>query len=239
MMSTTRSKCTWFIRPLVSRQQFTDFVPKSDRSIPDGSGAIVVLAILFELTPDGSTTELLQAVIENIHKVAKPGSVTETGPLSFGELIWHLEASPLYQYSGSLTTPPCAEGVTFYVAKEPMRLDVSTYLALKKVMKFNSRYTQNTPGESNLLEVASSQVVAAKCGMSRRLGFDCDPTVHLMAFAKEASRSHRRRRLSPSLAYTVRLLHVILSFTTKRHLFVSWLQGISETPRMLAVEPRG
>ncbi|EEB92869.1 hypothetical protein MPER_08558, partial [Moniliophthora perniciosa FA553] len=60
-------------------------------------------------------------------------------------------------YSGSMTVPPCKEGIQFLIAKESLPLDVKTYKALKKVMKFNARYTQNTLGSMNLLEMAASQ----------------------------------------------------------------------------------
>jgi len=56
------------------------------------------------------------------------------------------------RYSGSLTTPPCTEDVSWTVSCAPLTVDVDTFNAFKKNMKFNARYTQNTPGEINLLE---------------------------------------------------------------------------------------
>lgn len=115
------------------------------------------MAVLFELSSD-CTTELLTGVIKNIKDIEEPGSVTKTGPLDFEPLIDHLQTKPLFQYAGSLTTPPCAEGVTFFVTKEPLPVNVETFLALKSVVKFNSRYTQNALGETNLLQVASESI---------------------------------------------------------------------------------
>ncbi|KAF7338965.1 Carbonic anhydrase [Mycena venus] len=117
--------------------------------------SIAVIAIPFQLNEDGETTELLTSVIENLSKVAEPGTSTTTGPLDFGPLIEAIETRPLFQYSGSLTTPPCKEGLTFLVMEEPLALDVKTYNALKKVIKFNARYSQNKLGEDNLLTVAN------------------------------------------------------------------------------------
>lgn len=116
----------------------------------------------FQLSEDGTTTELLTAVTEKISDIAIPGTVTETGPLDFGPLIKHLETTPLFQYKGSLTTPPCAEGLTFLVTKEALALNVKTYNAIKKVVKFNSRYTQNTLGQENLVGVGSAALTAAR-----------------------------------------------------------------------------
>jgi hypothetical protein len=114
-----------------------------------------VIAIPFQLTEDGSTTELLTSVIENLSKVTEPGTSTTTGPLDFGPLIEAIETRPLFQYSGSLTTPPCKEGLTFLVMEEPLALNVKTYNALKAVIKFNARYSQNKLGDVNLLTVAN------------------------------------------------------------------------------------
>lgn len=117
--------------------------------------SIAVIAIPFQLTEDGSTTELLTSVIENLSKVTEPGTSTTTGPLDFGPLIEAIETRPLFQYSGSLTTPPCKEGLTFLVMEEPLALNVKTYNALKAVIKFNARYSQNKLGDVNLLTVAN------------------------------------------------------------------------------------
>jgi Eukaryotic-type carbonic anhydrase len=66
----------------------------------------------------------------------------------------HLETTPLRQYSGSLTTPPCKEGITFLIAEQPLPINPASFNAMKKVLKFNSRFTQGTLGEPNLIEKA-------------------------------------------------------------------------------------
>ena len=81
----------------------------------DGSGGIAVISVLFQLTEDGSTTDLLTGVTQNLAQVAAPGTIATTGPLDFAPLITHLTTTPLLQYTGSLTTPPCSEGLTFLV----------------------------------------------------------------------------------------------------------------------------
>ncbi|KAJ7473944.1 alpha carbonic anhydrase [Mycena latifolia] len=121
--------------------------------------SIAVIAVPFQLTEDGKTTELLTSVIENLSKVTEPGTSTTTGKLDFAPLIDAIQTRPLFLYTGSLTTPPCKEGLTFLVMEEPLELDVKTYNALKSVIKFNARYSQNTLGESNLLAVANDLAI--------------------------------------------------------------------------------
>ncbi|KAK7461941.1 hypothetical protein VKT23_008373 [Stygiomarasmius scandens] len=119
------------------------------------NGSIEVITFLFELSERGETTELLTSVIQNIDKVEHYGNSSVTGPLNFTVLIDAVQTQPLYTYNGSLTTPPCTEGITFFIVSNPLPIDVATFNALKHVMKFNARYAQNYLGGSNLLEVVS------------------------------------------------------------------------------------
>jgi hypothetical protein len=59
----------------------------------------------------------------------------------------------LRDYTASLTTPPCTEDVRFLIAEQPLPLDVNTFNSLKSVIKFNSRFTQNSLGKPNLLSM--------------------------------------------------------------------------------------
>ncbi|OLN85511.1 Carbonic anhydrase 4 [Colletotrichum chlorophyti] len=101
-----------------------------------------------------TSNPLLAAVFKNVDQVVEVGSHTITGPLDFSSLAQHLSKSTVYQYSGSLTTPPCTEGIAWNVVGTPITIDIATYKKTKSIMKFNSRYTQNNPGEINLLENA-------------------------------------------------------------------------------------
>ncbi|KAF9634722.1 hypothetical protein BFW01_g5617 [Lasiodiplodia theobromae] len=128
----------------------------------DDSGKIVVLAVLFQLSDDGTTgTDLLSAATAHIDDVVEPGTVTETAALDFAPLVEHLTTTPLLNYTGSLTTPPCSEDVTFFVTQQPMPLDVATYNKVKRVIKFNSRFTQNSLGQANLLDQGTLANIAA------------------------------------------------------------------------------
>ncbi|KAJ7681920.1 putative carbonic anhydrase [Mycena polygramma] len=126
-------------------------------------GSITVLALLFQLSENGASTPLLASVTKNLANATQPGSSTTTGPLDFTAIARAVSSGRVYHYVGSLTTPPCAEGVTFLVLADPLPLDVRTYNALKRVLRFNARYTQNTLGKLNLLEVAYRIAETGNC----------------------------------------------------------------------------
>ncbi len=131
-----------------------------DVTLPANSDAdgksLLVCGVAFQLTTDGRTTPLVTEIIRNLSQIKAAGSRTTTGPLDFSPLAALVNTNQFYRYDGSLTTPPCSQGVTWLVAQRTAPLNVASYNALKDNMKFNSRYTQNTPGQQNLLQFACS-----------------------------------------------------------------------------------
>ena len=70
--------------------------------------------------------------------------------------------SEVYQYDGSLTTPPCTEGVHWSVVRDPVFVSAGEFGTAKGVLGFNARYTQNVPGEQNLLYQAAEEIANAE-----------------------------------------------------------------------------
>ncbi|KAG6829082.1 hypothetical protein H0H92_005793 [Tricholoma furcatifolium] len=118
-------------------------------------GSKLVLGAVFDFTPNnGATTSFVYKLARQVLQIINPGSTTRVFGLSVAQFTNLFRTSRLFQYSGSLTTPPCTESITWVVAQTPLPIDTSSYLNFKRVLKFNSRFTQNTPGQRNLIGVA-------------------------------------------------------------------------------------
>lgn len=116
---------------------------------------MAVVGFMIELTGSANVvTEIISASLSNVDDIPSADDTTVTEALDFSGLASHISSSNVFSYSGSLTTPPCSEDIAFNVVENPVYVDVATYRAVKSVVKFNSRYTQNAPGQVNLLDNA-------------------------------------------------------------------------------------
>ena len=62
--------------------------------------SIAVLAVHFQLSENGETTELVKTVMDKIDAISTAGTVTEVGPLVFTPVVDALKAQNLHQYTG-------------------------------------------------------------------------------------------------------------------------------------------
>lgn len=141
-------------------------------SLADDPTKIAVAAFMLDVSAN-ATTPMLETVFSQLAEVQEAGSSTtvssvcragENGLLSiaqipsldFSEFLSQASAQSFFRYTGSLTTPPCSEGVEWYVASQPIPLSAATYLALKATTKTNNRFSQNVPLQPNVLTIASA-----------------------------------------------------------------------------------
>ncbi|KAJ3021719.1 UNVERIFIED_CONTAM: hypothetical protein HDU68_009499 [Siphonaria sp. JEL0065] len=108
-------------------------------------GKLNVIGVFFEI---GTENPWIAQFVDNIPLTTN--ATTQIPSLDLSSIISALGASKFYSYSGSLTTPPCTEGVLWLVAQEPLKISKPQLDKLRKAMPFNSRTTQaNKSGEND------------------------------------------------------------------------------------------
>ncbi|KAI0124685.1 alpha carbonic anhydrase [Xylariales sp. AK1849] len=101
---------------------------------------------------------LLETLFQSVEEIAAPGAKVTSQPLIFSELVETLRSSSFQAYSGSLTTPPCKEGVNWMIATQKLKVSATTIARVAKVVGFNSRFPQNLLGHPNILSYAANSI---------------------------------------------------------------------------------
>jgi len=111
----------------------------------DGNGHLAVVAILFKT---GSSNALLDAVWKNIPTQAEMATDVPSVGINVKDLL--PTDHGYYTFSGSLTTPPCSEGVVWYVLKSQSLLSADQVAAFAKLYPRDARPIQPLYGREVL-----------------------------------------------------------------------------------------
>ncbi len=106
----------------------------------DIEGRLAVVAVLLDR---GNAQPLVQAIWNNL-PLEKGDEVIARLPLDLNELL-PTERS-YYTYMGSLTTPPCSEGVLWMVMKTPVTISAEQIAIFSKLYPMNARPIQSGSG---------------------------------------------------------------------------------------------
>ncbi|KAL1862808.1 hypothetical protein Daus18300_008304 [Diaporthe australafricana] len=101
-------------------------------------------------------SEMLETVFSSVGDISNPGTATKTPAFAMSGLVAMLSETTFQSYSGSLTTPPCSEGVNWFVASDPLSVTIDTYKAARSVIGHNARFAQNAPGDENVLSLSAA-----------------------------------------------------------------------------------
>jgi carbonic anhydrase len=106
----------------------------------DLEGRLAVVAVLLER---GSALPIVQGVWNNL-PLEKGEEVAAKLPLDLGALL-PAERS-YFTYMGSLTTPPCSEGVLWMVMKNPVQVSAEQIGIFSRLYPMNARPVQSASG---------------------------------------------------------------------------------------------
>lgn len=103
------------------------------------AGNLAVIAVLFR---QGKENAALKPVFD--HLLAKEGKAPLAETFDAGTLM--PPNLGYYAFKGSLTTPPCSEGVSWHVLRQPLEMSAQQIAAFKKIFKANARPVQPLNG---------------------------------------------------------------------------------------------
>jgi carbonic anhydrase len=101
-------------------------------------GALAVVGVLIE---EGAENSSIAPLWKQLARA--PGTeATVQIPAEFADHLFTGDPGGVYHYGGSLTTPPCSEGVSWYVRRTPTRLSQDQIAAFTAVYEHNNRPVQ-------------------------------------------------------------------------------------------------
>lgn len=103
----------------------------------DGDGNFAVIGVIFQ---EGEENDYLNTLLNVLPK--KQAKEKIYSGLSLNPAYFIPGNTEFYKYSGSLTTPPCSEGVYWMVFKQPVSASAEQIQQMNEVMGENARPTQ-------------------------------------------------------------------------------------------------
>ncbi len=104
----------------------------------DSDGNLTVIAVMYL---EGEENKVFAQLLPVVPKNPGGRATLPLAPSADGVMSAERD---YYRFNGSLTTPPCSEGVRWYVLKHPMSISKSQLQQLAAVMKPNNRPVQPT-----------------------------------------------------------------------------------------------
>ena len=109
----------------------------------DADGKLAVVAVLFDV---GKSNAALAPVLAKMPREEGAEQTFEGTSLDPAKLLPSKRS--YYEFEGSLTTPPCSEGVRWFVLKQPVTLSQQQLDAFRKLYPRNARPPQPLNGRS-------------------------------------------------------------------------------------------
>jgi len=107
----------------------------------DADGKLAVVAVLLEA---GANNPFIKTLWDNLPKEKDAKTAVDAVKIDVADLLPKNRA--YYTFAGSLTTPPCSEGVTWFVLKHPSTVSKDEVARFASVYPMNARPTQPLNG---------------------------------------------------------------------------------------------
>lgn len=107
----------------------------------DGEGQHLVMSVIVQ---EGEENPSLATILEHLPK--QQDTLNLVDDLRFNPVSFLPEDKGFYRYLGSLTTPPCSEGVIWIVFKQPIDASVRQLIRMHQIMGTNARPIQPLNG---------------------------------------------------------------------------------------------
>ena len=105
----------------------------------NADGKLAVIAVLFK---EGKENPALTSIFATMPKVEGKAAL----PANFDATALLPNSLGFYAFTGSLTTPPCSEGVAWQVLNTPVEISKAQIAAFRKIYKLNARPVQALNG---------------------------------------------------------------------------------------------
>ncbi|KNE71987.1 hypothetical protein AMAG_15928 [Allomyces macrogynus ATCC 38327] len=129
----------------------------------DGKRAAVV-GFLIDVVDQAQENPVFAQLLAHLPTNASAPAVhVEGGMLDTAPFVAATKGN-FFTYSGSLTTPPCTEGVTWLIPASPLKMSVKQLKALQQVIGFSARPTQFNKGVADARKTKDHEDVAAPAG---------------------------------------------------------------------------
>jgi len=132
-----------FHRPSEERVNGKQFDMVAHLVHKDPAGKLAVVAVLLERGADNQPQPLLQTVWANL-PLEKGEAVQAQAQIDLTQLL--PENRGYFTYMGSLTTPPCSEGVLWMVLRQPVPLTAQQIAVFSRLYPMNARPLQAGSG---------------------------------------------------------------------------------------------
>ncbi|KAF3937504.1 Nectarin-2 [Dactylella cylindrospora] len=127
---------------------------------------IAVVGIFIDINDENRSDPMMSRLASLLPSIENKGETVVATHVPLHGVRTAITGAKKFTYTGSLTTPPCTEGVSWYVSNTVLDVSMRDYRAFKNVMKYNSRNLQADPGQQNVVEFAAQFLNGSSTGQN-------------------------------------------------------------------------